>query len=112
MEITCIMCPVGCNLKIKKVGEKIVVEGNNCPRGATYGEQEAILPKRMITTIKQYRKKTISLKLSKPIAKDLIKKCLQEIASYKITKKINIGDILIKNILDQDVDVIVTNIND
>ena len=112
MEITCIMCPVGCNLTIKKNGKKIVVDGNNCPRGAAYGEQEATLPKRMITTIKPYHDKTISLKLSKPIAKDLIKKCLQEIASCKIPKKINIGDVLIKNILNQDVDVIVTNIND
>ena len=32
-QFTCIMCPVGCTLNVKKEGDKIVVSGNGCIRG-------------------------------------------------------------------------------
>ena len=112
MEITCIMCPVGCSLNVQKdKSGKIVVSGNNCPRGAIYGEREVTNPERMVTTIKKYKSGTISLKLSKPISKNLIEKCLIEIEALKEPKKIEIGEILIHNVCKTDCDVIVTNIN-
>lgn len=112
MEFTCIMCPVGCSLKVEKdKNGKITVSGNNCPRGAIYGEKEATCPERMITTVKKYKKGTISLKLSKPISKNLIEDCLKQIAVIPEPKNIKAGDTLIKNICNTDCDVIVTNIN-
>jgi len=111
MEFVCIMCPVGCNLKVEKTEDKIKVSGNSCPRGAIYGEKEATCPERMVTTIKKYKNGTISLKLSNPIAKQNVESCLKEIANCKEPKSINIGDVLIKNVLNSGCDVIVTNIN-
>ena len=111
MEFTCIMCPVGCTLNVTKQGENIIVKGNGCPRGEIYGKNEITLPKRMITTIKKYKGATISLKTSEAIDKTLINNVLKEIDKVEEPKKINIGDILIKNIFNTNVDLIVTNIN-
>ena len=112
MEITCIMCPVGCSLNvIKNKNGKITVSGNSCPRGAIYGEREVTSPERMVTTVKKYKNGTISLKLSKPISKNLIEDCLKQIASCLEPKNVKIGDILIKNVCDTDCNVIVTNVN-
>lgn len=111
MEFTCIMCPVGCQLKATNINGKIKIEGNSCPRGVIYGEKEATHPERMVTTIKKYKNGTISLKLSNPIAKELVSDCLKAIASCPEPKNINIGDTLIKNVLGTDIDVVVTNVN-
>ena len=111
MEFTCIMCPVGCTLKAVKENDRIKITGNACPRGAIYGEKEATHPERMITTIKKYKSGTISLKLSNPIAKELITNCLKEIANTQEPKEIKVGDVFIKNICNTNINVVVTNIN-
>lgn len=111
MEFTCIMCPVGCQLKATKQNGKIKIEGNSCPRGVIYGEKEATHPERMVTTIKKYKSGTISLKLSNPIAKELVTDCLKAIACYPEPKSIKEGDALIKNVLNTNIDVVVTNVN-
>ena len=112
MELTCIMCPVGCTLNVTKDRTgKIVVSGNNCPRGAIYGEKEVTSPERMVTTVKRYKTGTISLKLNRPISKKLIQACLREIAKCKEPNDIKIGDELIHNVCNTDCSVIVTNVN-
>ena len=46
-EFICIVCPKGCRLKVDDEGN---VTGNTCIRGEKYGKQEAIDPKRTITS--------------------------------------------------------------
>ena len=111
MEITCIMCPVGCTLNVTKKGKTITVNGNGCPRGEIYGKNEITTPKRMVTTIKKYKDGTISLKTSEPIDKNLVADCLKEINKTKEPKNIKTGEVFIKNILSTNVDIIVTNVN-
>ena len=111
MEITCIMCPVGCTLTVTKKGNEVTVKGNGCPRGEIYGKNEITTPKRMVTTIKKYKDGTISLKTSEPIDKNLVTICLKEINNAKEPKNIKPGEIFIKNILSTNVDIIVTNVN-
>lgn len=111
MELTCIMCPVGCTLKVEKVNGEIVVTGNACPRGAEYGAKEIVAPERIVTTVKKYRSGTICLKTDSPIPKNLIDEILKKIAGEKVPKKINVGDIFIKNILNTTSNIVVTEIN-
>ena len=110
MKVICIMCPRGCELEVTK-GRKITVTGNECPRGVIYGEREVTKPERMITTIKKYGDKTISLKSSKPVPKNLVFDVLKEIKNARIPKNIQIGGVLIKNVAKTDCDIIITNIN-
>lgn len=111
MELTCIMCPVGCTLKVEKNGELIVVTGNACPRGEEYGKKEVVAPERIVTTVKRFQTGTICLKTNVPIPKKLIDEILRKIASEKIPQKIKVGDIFIKNILGTNSDIMVTKIN-
>ncbi len=47
-ELTCIVCPKGCHLKVDE--ETFEVTGNSCPRGAEYGANELRDPTRVITS--------------------------------------------------------------
>ena len=46
-ELTCIVCPRGCRLK---VNDDMVVTGNACPRGEKYAINELTHPTRTITS--------------------------------------------------------------
>lgn len=111
MEITCIMCPRGCQLEVTKIDDKIEVTGNACPRGAIYGEKEVTAPERMITTIKRYKDKTITLKSNNPVPKGKVFECLREIKQFEIISDLKIGDILIDNIAGTDCNIVVTGIS-
>ena len=50
-EMICICCPMGCRLKVYDEESPIRVEGNTCPRGAKYGAEEAVCPKRVVTSV-------------------------------------------------------------
>ena len=47
-NFVCIQCPRGCSLEVDT--EKMTVTGNSCPRGKTYGINEATHPVRTITS--------------------------------------------------------------
>ncbi len=112
MELTCIMCPVGCSLKVEKVGDEVVVTGNRCPRGAEYGKNEATCPKRMVTTVVKTATGTICLKTDNPIDKKLVDDCLRATKTLEIAKDVKLGDIAIKNVCGSDVNLVVTEINE
>ncbi|MDR0316047.1 MAG: DUF1667 domain-containing protein, partial [Treponema sp.] len=54
-ELVCIVCPIGCSLRVEEGPAAtdglpaISVSGNRCPRGAAYAQEEIRAPKRMIT---------------------------------------------------------------
>ena len=48
-EFICINCPMGCRLHVQMDGADISVAGNACKRGETYGKQEAVERKRVLT---------------------------------------------------------------
>lgn len=110
-EMICIGCPLGCNLNVKIDGEDIIVTGNTCPNGEKYAKEEVTNPKRIVTsTIKVLNNKTsrVSCKTDKAIDKNKIFACMEEIKSASALAPIKIGDILIKNVADSDVNIIAT----
>lgn len=109
MKTVCIMCPLGCNLVIEDKNGEIIVSGNNCIRGKDYGENEIKNPVRIITTAIKLEKGTISVKTSKAIPKSKIFDCQREIAKLK-PHNVKVGDVLLKNILGFDADVVVTGV--
>ena len=49
--IRCIVCPTGCEIKVKKgTAEKVTFDGYACERGLEYAQQEYYEPKRILTT--------------------------------------------------------------
>ena len=50
-DIICIMCPLGCKMKVVvKKREIISVSGNECKKGEKHARQEVLFPGRVLTT--------------------------------------------------------------
>ena len=104
-ELTCIVCPKGCNLTVDFENEKVLsVTGNTCPRGAKYAEKECISPERTITsTVRCNNGKVVSVKTSQPIPKDKMFECMEIINKKIATLPISKGDVIIKDIFGSDI---------
>jgi len=50
-ELTCISCPIGCQLEVEMEDNQILkITGNSCKRGEEYGRKECINPTRIVTS--------------------------------------------------------------
>ena len=109
-NLTCIICPQGCSLNVEiEDGKVISVEGNTCKRGYDYAISEVTNPVRTVTsTIKLENGEMIPVKTDKPIPKDLIFKCMEEINKKTIKKHIKIGQVIIENILNTGSNIVAT----
>lgn len=107
-DLTCIVCPVGCHIKID---ENLIVSGNKCPRGKTYAIAEMTEPKRMLTTTVKtafnYLPR-LSVKTKDPVPKELIFEIMTELDNVIVKNNVKIGDIIIKDILNTGVDIVAT----
>lgn len=99
-ELTCIVCPVGCNLVADIQDGKVVeVSGNTCKRGKVYAETECIFPMRTITTtIRCQNGKILPVKTDRPIPKDKIFEAMKIINNVSPDLPISIGDVIIKEV--------------
>ena len=107
-KLTCIICPRGCSLTID---ENNNVTGNFCPRGEKYALSEITNPVRTLTSsiLINNRKDTfVSVKSDKPIPKARVLELANFLKTLSIKAPCKIGDIVIKNPLNIDCDIIVT----
>ena len=109
-ELTCIVCPRGCRLK---VDDDMNVTGNSCPRGKIYAINELTNPTRTITSSIRVTNRPytlVSVKTSNPIPKGKMFEVMQEIDKLSIEAPTKIGQIVKKNILGLDSDIIITKV--
>lgn len=107
-ELTCIVCPRGCHLVID---DNLNVSGNFCKRGENYAKNEITRPMRNISStviIKSNIINRLPVKTSANIPKDKIFEVMKEINKVIVSAPINVGDIVIKNVLDLGVDIVAT----
>lgn len=111
-ELTCIGCPLGCGLEVKMNGSGVVeVTGNTCPRGKIYAEKECTNPTRILTisvNVENGEEDVVCVKTEKDIPKDKIIEAAKALKAIKVKAPINIGDVVLENILDTGVNVIAT----
>ena len=109
---TCIVCPNGCEVEAEYEGGQVLsVTGNLCPKGKTYVTQELIAPRRTIATSVRVLGGSlplVSVRLTNAIPKARIFDVMREINRQTLTAPVRIGDVVIKNVLGLDSDVIVT----
>ena len=110
-NLTCIICPKGCSLKVEIENDEIKsIEGNTCKRGYDYAYSEVTNPVRTITsTVKLENGKMLSVKTDKPIPKELIFKCMEEINKVTTKAPVKIGDIILENVLGTGTNIVATN---
>lgn len=109
-EMICIMCPMGCTLTVSQVGEEVEVKGNGCNRGVVFAKEEISCPKRTVTTSVKTEEGQRSCKTTIPIPKELIFECVKEIEKLRL-KSVKFGDVIIKNVLGTEADVVITSNN-
>lgn len=110
-EITCIVCPKGCQIIVNNIDGQYIVEGNSCIRGAKYSVDEVTSPKRMITSTVRLEGAYLNMlpvKTSSSVPKDLVFEIMNILSTIKITAPVKVGDIIVKNILDTGVDIVST----
>ncbi len=107
--LTCIECPIGCEIEVELEGGKVVsLTGNGCPRGKVYAEAEVVCPKRVVTsTVRAENGEMIPVKTDKPVRKNAIFEVMQKINATTCKMPVALGDILVENICD-DVNLIVS----
>ena len=99
-ELTCIVCPQGCSLKVELDGKNIIsVSGNTCPRGEKYAVSECTNPERCVTsTVRCENGEVVSVKTDRPIPKGKIFECMEIINKQIVTLPISIGDVIISDV--------------
>jgi len=111
-RLICTECPVGCVLSITVYGKKVTeITGNKCPRGEKYAKEEVENPVRIVTsTVKaeNLSLKFMPVRTDKPIPKAMIKDVMKEIQKVRVQKSVNIGAVIVKNILNLDTNLIAT----
>ena len=115
-EITCIVCPIGCKILVKKHGSNIkILEGSKCKRGIEYARSEALDPRRMLTSsilVIGGEWPLVSVKSTQPVSKKQLFSVLSEIKNAKIKAPVKLGQVIIKNVSNTNIDIISTkNIN-
>lgn len=109
-ELTCIGCPMGCELTVEvENGVAVSVTGNTCKIGENYAKSEISAPTRVITTTALTESgRPVAVKTAAAVPKELIFKCLEEIKSARIALPAHIGDVLIADVCGTGVPVVVT----
>ena len=111
-DVTCIVCPTGCKIRvIKEDGRVIEVSGNSCRRGEAYASQEAIAPKRTLTTsirVVGGDFSLVSVKSLMPVPKSCLFDIMKSARLLVAAAPIRVGDIVATDVLGLGIDLVAT----
>ena len=111
-ELTCIVCPNGCELIVEiQDGKLLSVQGATCKRGHEYAERELTNPMRTVSTsvlVEGGEFPLVSVRLNKPIPKSLIFEFMDLIKKVRLEAPVHIGQIVVPNVCGCDSNAIVT----
>jgi len=111
-SLICIICPKGCRITAVRdathpLGYRTI--GNICQRGEEYAIDEIIHPVRMLTTTiatRNLRLPRLPVRTREPIPKHLLSDGLALLAGLEIDHPVQMGEIIIPDLLGSGVDVI------
>ncbi|HBC96891.1 MAG TPA: NAD(FAD)-dependent dehydrogenase [Clostridium sp.] len=111
-RLTCIGCPMGCQLLVKLEGNKVIeVTGNTCNRGKEYGKKECTNPTRIVTSsvyVEGGEIDVVPVKTERDIPKGKIFECIKELKGVVVKAPVNIGDVVLKNAVGSGVNIVAT----
>jgi len=111
-RLTCVLCPVGCELEVRKVSAAdLEIKGNQCDKGVPFAVEEVLHPKRNLATSVPLRGtavRMVSVRLSDRVPREMIFPVLAEIAKLRPEAPVRRGQVLIADVLGTGVDVIAT----
>lgn len=111
-RLTCILCPVGCELEVERdPAGGALVRGNQCDKGVPFAVEEVLRPKRNLATsvpVKGAAARLVSVRLSRPVPREMIFPILAVIAGLRPEAPVRRGQVLIADVLGTGADVIAT----
>ena len=110
-QLTCIKCPLGCQITVTIDEKGEHVTGAQCKNGEIYALQEVKQPERVVISVipcEQSSIPTVSVKTSKPVPKDQIFSVMNLLSNVRVTAPVSVGDIILHNILGLSIDIIAT----
>lgn len=99
-KLTCIVCPLGCEITVKLCGKEVTdITGNTCPRGKEYAQNECTNPQRTVTsTVRCEDGSLVSVKTDRPIPKEKMAECMAFINSAVAKLPVSIGDVILSDV--------------
>lgn len=111
-NLTCIVCPVGCQLEVETDGDgKIVsISGNTCKRGADYARTELTDPRRTLTTTVRISgsaaDRFLPVRTSSPIPKPKLFEAMELVNKLTVSAPVKTGDAVCKDFIEKGIDLI------
>ena len=110
--LTCIGCPLGCQLTATlENGAVIAVAGNTCPRGDDYARKECTAPERTVTgTVRVIggSAPVVSVRTSRPIPKEKVLELARLMAKLQAQAPVCPGDVIAADVLGTGADLLAT----
>ena len=111
-DMICISCPIGCRISAEWENESdVTITGNKCQRGAVYGREEILSPRRVLTAsigINSSWLGRVPVMTNGTLPKGFIDPLLNKIYKMHLETPIARDDIIIKNIDNTGIDLIAT----
>lgn len=111
-DLVCIGCPIGCELQVKVEGNNVTgVKGNTCKRGEDYAKKECTNPTRIVTSsvcVEDGEIDMVAVKTEQDIPKEKIFDCIRALKGVVLKAPVNIGDVIVENVLGTGVNIIAT----
>ena len=109
-ELTCIGCPMGCELTVEvENGQAVSVTGNTCKIGENYARTEVSAPVRTVTTTALTEEgKPVPVKTAGNIPKEKIFEVVDAVKGTKVRLPIKTGEVILADAAGTGVDVIAT----
>lgn len=115
-QFNCTTCPSECFLTVEverdangAVVEVRSVTGNNCPRGDKFAHQELTCPMRVLTTtvaVSGGDEKLLPVRTADAIPLELHAQAMALIRSLVVNAPIRMGDVVLENLLDTNINLI------
>ena len=116
LQFNCTTCPSECLLtvEVERGADVAVVEvrsvtGNSCPRGDTFAHQELTCPMRVLTTtvaVSGGNEALLPVRTAEAIPLALHAQAMDLIRGLAVDAPIRMGDIVLPNLLNTDIDLI------
>ena len=111
-ELTCIGCPMGCQLTAVMDGSQVTeVTGNTCPRGDADARKECTPPARTVTGTVRVTGgllPVVSVRTRGDVPKERVLDVARALCRVHLTAPVHAGDVVIPNVLGTGVDVVAT----
>ena len=111
-HLTCVTCPVGCEVDVEVRGGSIVsMKGNKCDKVKEFVLQELKEPMRVLTTtvrIKGAKWAMLPVRTDKTIPKRLFAQAIKELASIDLQAPMHMADEIVKDVAGSGANIVAT----